>query len=134
MLTCNEETLNLLVNQAEMLFSLSLCCDNQKTRNLHVLMSSEPRIGWLVVIFHVGAETPAANRIGWLSKVEEYPCREKDEDEEFAPLERRWTIERLDGSGEFTWVNVAVRCVPQERWDVNYPGFVPVVKGGPIYL
>lgn len=87
-------------------------------------MTAMPKIGDLVLVIHAG-KAPKTNRLGWLVRIEDVPCRAPDEGEEFAPCVRHWTIDRIDGSGEFTWYNVAVlRVIRKTREDV----LVPIVR------
>ena len=85
-------------------------------------MSSPPKIGDLVLIGSVGSNVPATERIGWLVSIEHLPCREIDDEDMYVPSERRWTIDRLDGSGHFSWVNVSViRVIRETRHDQLTP-------------
>jgi hypothetical protein len=85
-------------------------------------MQKPPKIGDLVLISSVRPNTPATERIGWLVSIEHLPCREIKDDDDYVPSERRWTIDRLDGSGHFSWVNVSViRVIREDRRDQLVP-------------
>lgn len=110
-----------LVEQVELTWSRLLvggAC--QSVYDTTAAMRKPPKIGDLVLIGSVGANVPATERIGWLVSIEHLPCREIEDD--YVPSERRWTIDRLDGSGHFSWVNVSVtRVIREDRRDQLVP-------------
>jgi len=112
-----------LVEQVELTWSRLLvggAC--QSVYDTTAAMRKPPKIGDLVLIGSVAANTPATERIGWLVSIEHLPCREIEDEDDYVPSERRWTIDRLDGSGHFSWVNVNVtRVIREDRRDQLVP-------------
>jgi hypothetical protein len=112
-----------LVEQVELTWSRLLvggACESVYATT--AAMRKPPKIGDLVLIGSVGANVPATERIGWLLSIEHLPCREIEDEDDYVPSERRWTIDRLDGSGHFSWVNVSVtRVIREDRLDQLTP-------------
>lgn len=113
-LPTNADVMEAFVSQIELQYDMCLGASSGSRSDLYRFMTAPPELGDLVLVTHVG-NAPVWNCIGWLVEVADVPCRLPDEDEFRVPLDRMWTIMRLDGSGLFTWYNVALLRVPRRR-------------------
>ena len=110
--------IDILVKQVELVWWSVLRGDTPRgMQQMFDIMRAPAKIDDLVVMQSVHPKTPAKDRIGWLTKVEDAPWQPWDSDEP-PPLCRYWTIERLNGGGEIRWTNVQVlRVVHETRYD-----------------
>lgn len=121
------------VDQIETTWNCVVGCGSPYLEDMRRAMTAMPKAGDLVLIIHAG-NAPLENRLGWLMRVEDVPWRPAEGDEEFSPLQRQWVIDRIDGSGEFTWHNVAVlRVIRENREDALVPITRPVPCNRPYF-
>ena len=106
--------IEMLVKQVELVWWSVLRGDKPRGMDrMFDIIRAPAKIDDLVLVGSVHQKTPAEDRIGWLTKIEDAPWQPWDGDEP-PPLCRYWTIERLSNGKPIRWTNVQVLRVIQE--------------------
>lgn len=109
----NDVLISLLIEQIETVYRATLADgDSPRTIRRREIISAEPKIGDLVLIFHFHPETNPSDRLGWLVEIKDTPMPSWSE-KGTRPVFRYWIIETLDGK-RIEWVNVRVIRVAKD--------------------
>jgi len=122
--------IEMLVKQVELVWWSVLRGDTPRgMQKMYDIIRAPAKIDDLVLVQAVHPKTPAEDRIGWLTKVEDAPWQPWDGDEP-PPLCRYWTIERLSNGQPIRWTNVQVlRVIHETRYDNIEPITRDSIKG-----